>query len=101
MGWQFTLAQFFGGPIIIVIVALLFRMVLRAKLVRDAAAKADKGVAGSVEGHAAVDMSVQRGGNFFRRLGRSPGTTRPGSTSFSSSSPRSWCGASCEPGAAP
>ncbi|MGZ8177623.1 permease [Williamsia sp. SKLECPSW1] len=75
MGWQFTLAEFIGGPIIIVIVALLFRMVLRAKLVRDAATQADKGVAGSMEGHAAMDMSVQRSGSFFRRLGSPEGTT--------------------------
>ena len=29
LGWQFTLAEFIGGPIIIVLVALLFRIVLR------------------------------------------------------------------------
>src|SRR3989440_6888144 len=57
MGWQFTAAEFVGGPIMIVLVAVLFRLVLRQRLVADALAQADKGVAGSMEGHAAMDMS--------------------------------------------
>jgi uncharacterized membrane protein YraQ (UPF0718 family) len=36
MGWQFTLAEFIGGPIMIITLALLFRVFLRRRLVRDA-----------------------------------------------------------------
>src|SRR6202451_1574646 len=32
MGWQFTAAEFIGGPIMIVLMALLFRLVLRRRL---------------------------------------------------------------------
>src|SRR5213080_3932866 len=46
IGWQFTLAEFVGGPIMIVLLALLFRVFLRRRLVADARAQADKGIAG-------------------------------------------------------
>ena len=36
MGWQFTVAEFIGGPLIIVMVALLFRITLRQDLIRRA-----------------------------------------------------------------
>ena len=71
LGWQFTLGEFVGGPIMIVLVALLFRLYLRQRLVDEAREQADKGVAGSMEGHAAMDMSVQGDGGVLRRL-RSP-----------------------------
>jgi uncharacterized membrane protein YraQ (UPF0718 family) len=68
MGWQFTAAEFVGGPVMIILLALLFRLTLRAQLLRAAAAQADRGIAGSMEGHAAMDMSVQRDGSFGRRV---------------------------------
>ena len=68
MGWQFTLAEFTGGPIMIVVLAVLFRLFLRDKLLREARQQADRGLAGSMEGHAAMDMSVQGDGSFVRRL---------------------------------
>jgi len=68
MGWQFTLAEFVGGPVMIVILALLFRLWLRERLLRDARTQADRGLAGSMEGHAAMDMSVGGEGPFLRRL---------------------------------
>jgi uncharacterized membrane protein YraQ (UPF0718 family) len=68
MGWQFTLAEFTGGPLMIVILALLFRIFLRGRLLRQARERADRGLAGSMEGHAAMDMSVQRQGSFASRL---------------------------------
>jgi uncharacterized membrane protein YraQ (UPF0718 family) len=58
LGWQFTVAEFVGGPIMIVLVALLFRLFLRSQLVAKAHEQADKGIAGSMEGHAAMDMSL-------------------------------------------
>jgi len=75
MGWQFTLAEFVGGPIMIVALAVLFRIFLRRRLVEDALAQADQGRAGSMEGHAAMDMSVTGAGSFWRRLASPRGFT--------------------------
>src|ERR1700727_2903796 len=58
MGWQFTLAEFTGGPVMIVFLAVLFRLFLRDRLLGQAREQADRGLAGSMEGHAAMDMSV-------------------------------------------
>jgi uncharacterized membrane protein YraQ (UPF0718 family) len=71
MGWQFTLAEFVGGPIMIVFVALAFRLWMRGRILEAAREQADRGVAGSMEGHAAMDMSVAAGGTLWQRL-RSP-----------------------------
>jgi uncharacterized membrane protein YraQ (UPF0718 family) len=68
MGWQFTVAEFTGGPLMIVVLALLFRLFLRERLLRDARAQADRGVSGSMEGHAAMDMSIAGEAPFLRRL---------------------------------
>ncbi|MDQ1512628.1 MAG: uncharacterized protein QOC59_470 [Microbacteriaceae bacterium] len=75
MGWQFTLAEFIAGPIMIVFVALLFRLWLRGRLVEAARAQADRGLAGSMEGHAAMDMSVDSDAPFLRRLFSRQGLT--------------------------
>jgi uncharacterized membrane protein YraQ (UPF0718 family) len=61
LGWQFTLAEFAGGPIMIVVLAVLFRLFLRERLLREARIQADRGIAGSMEGHAAMDMSMREG----------------------------------------
>jgi uncharacterized membrane protein YraQ (UPF0718 family) len=71
LGWQFTLAEFVGGPLMIIMIALLFRVFLRPRLVEAARAQADLGLAGSMEGHAAMDMSVHDEGTVWQRL-RSP-----------------------------
>jgi uncharacterized membrane protein YraQ (UPF0718 family) len=68
LGWQFTLAEAVGGPLMIVLLAVVFRLVLRGRLLDDARAQADLGLAGSMEGHAAMDMSVQQPGPLWRRL---------------------------------
>src|SRR5438270_4064427 len=61
LGWQFTVAEFTGGPIMIAMMALLFRAFLRKPL-RDAAlAQAERGVAGRMEGHVGMDMAVSEG----------------------------------------
>src|ERR1700743_529503 len=78
MGWQFTLAEFTGGPLMIVLLAVLFRIFLTDRLLRQARRQADRGIAGSMEGHAAMDMSVMREGSFARRL-----LSREGFTSVS------------------
>ena len=68
IGWQFTLAEFVGGPLMIVLVALLFRLFLRERLLESAKAQSERGLAGSMEGHAAMDMSIQGEGNVWQRL---------------------------------
>ena len=75
MGWQFTAAEFVGGPIMIVLIAVLYRVFLRRRLVADALRQADRAVAGSMEGHAAMDMSIGGDGSFWRRLGSARGFT--------------------------
>jgi uncharacterized membrane protein YraQ (UPF0718 family) len=75
LGWQFTAAEFVGGPLMIVVLALLFRMFVRTRLIDAAREQADRGLAGSMEGHAAMDMSVQGEQTFGRRLFSGPGFT--------------------------
>ncbi|GAA2747277.1 permease [Kitasatospora cinereorecta] len=75
MGWQFTVAEFVGGPVMIVVLAVLFRLFLRARLLERARTQAERGVAGSMEGHAAMDMSVAGEGGFRRRLFSPAGLT--------------------------
>jgi uncharacterized protein len=71
LGWQFTLAELLGGPLMIVLLALAFRAFLRRRLVEEAREQADRGVLGRMEGHAAMDMSIPGHGSPWRRL-RSP-----------------------------
>ncbi|MFF1787898.1 permease [Kitasatospora sp. NPDC058243] len=75
LGWQFTAAEFVGGPVMILVLALLFRLLLRDRLLREARAQAERGLAGSMEGHAAMDMSVAGEGSFARRLLSRQGVT--------------------------
>ncbi|MGA3145909.1 MAG: permease [Acidimicrobiales bacterium] len=68
IGWQFTLAEFIGGPIMIVLIAVIFRLFLRQRLIDAARAQSDKGLAGSMEGHAAMDMTIGEEGTLWQRL---------------------------------
>ena len=74
LGWQFTLAEFVGGPLMIIILALLFRRFLTRRLVAEAREQADRGLIGSMEGHAEMDMSVT-GGTIWQRLHSPKGFT--------------------------
>ncbi len=62
MGWQFTAAEFVGGLLMVIFIAVLFRLTLTPKLVQRAKEQAEKGLTGRMEGHAAMDMAVS---NFF------------------------------------
>jgi uncharacterized protein len=75
MGWQFTVAEFAGGPVMIVLLAVLFRLLLSRRLVDAARQQADKGLAGSMEGHAAMDMFVAGDRPFWRKLSSPEGIT--------------------------
>ena len=74
MGWQFTLAEFTGGPLMIVILVLLFKAFLTPKIVEAARHQADKGLQGRMEGHAAMDMSLHEG-TLWQRMTSSKGRT--------------------------
>jgi uncharacterized membrane protein YraQ (UPF0718 family) len=67
MGWQFTLAEFVGGPIMIVVLVLMLRRVMTNNRVAEARRHTEENRQGRMEGHAAMDMSVSGGGNVFGR----------------------------------
>jgi uncharacterized membrane protein YraQ (UPF0718 family) len=75
LGWQFTLGEFVGGPLMIVLLALVFRLVLRRRLIEEAREQAERGVRGKMEGHAEMDMSVQSRGSWWQRLRTPEGFT--------------------------
>ena len=68
LSWQFTVAEYVGGIVMITLLAVAFRLFVTKDLVAAARRQAERGIAGSMEGHAAMDMSVQSGGGFWRRL---------------------------------
>ena len=74
MGWQFAAAEFVGGPLMVVLIALLFRRFLSRKLVAQARTQADKGLKGKMEGHAEMDMSVTEG-SLWQRIASKDGFT--------------------------
>jgi uncharacterized membrane protein YraQ (UPF0718 family) len=74
MGWQFAAAEFVGGPLMVVLLALLFRALLTPRLVEAARKQADKGLRGIMEGHAEMDMSVS-GGSILSRATSPQGFT--------------------------
>jgi uncharacterized membrane protein YraQ (UPF0718 family) len=71
IGWEFTAGEFVGGPIMIALMALLFRRFLKPGMVEEARRQADRGVLGRMEGHAEMDMSVTGSGSIWQRI-RSP-----------------------------
>jgi uncharacterized protein len=75
LGWQLTLAEFVGAPLMVVLLVLLFRMFLSRELLEAAKKQADRGVAGRMEGHAEMDMSVIEGGSLRQRMTSDRGFT--------------------------
>jgi uncharacterized membrane protein YraQ (UPF0718 family) len=75
LGWRFVVGEFVGGPLMIVFLALLFRLLLKRRLVDEARAEAEKGRVGSMEGHAEMDMSVAGDGSWWQRLRTPAGFT--------------------------
>src|SRR5215472_8721187 len=71
ISWQFTVAEYVGGIIMIILLAVAFRLFVGDRLVEEARRQAELGRAGSMEGHAAMDMSIpadRARGGFWRRL---------------------------------
>src|SRR6266851_1089158 len=74
LGWQFTLAEFLGGLLMVAILAVLFKLFLSERLVREAREQAERGLVGSMEGHAEMDMSVTEG-TLWQRIASAKGFT--------------------------
>src|SRR5947208_13276657 len=74
MGWQFAAAEFLGGPLMVVLMAFLFRRFLSRKHIAEARAQADRGLKGKMEGHAEMDMSVTEG-SLWQRITSKDGFT--------------------------
>lgn len=74
LGWQFTLAEFTGGPIMIGLIVVSLRLALKPKLIEAARKQAEKGLEGKMEGHAAMDMSLHSG-SFWQKLTSAKGIT--------------------------
>jgi hypothetical protein len=75
LGWQFTLAEFVGAPIMVVLLVVLFRSFLNRRLLDEAGVQADKGLTGRMEGHAEMDMSVKGDGTLWQRMTSEQGFT--------------------------
>ncbi len=74
MGWQFMVAEFAGGIIMVILLALIFRFTLTRKMVKLARMNAEKGISGKMEGHAAMDMSLEEG-SFLSKIFSKKGFT--------------------------
>src|ERR1700736_3576362 len=75
LGWQFTLAEFVGAPIMVGLLVVLFRRFLGRQLLEEAKVQANRGIAGRMEGHAEMDMSITEGGSLWQRITSEQGFT--------------------------
>jgi uncharacterized membrane protein YraQ (UPF0718 family) len=75
LGWQFTAAEYLGGLLMVIFIAVLFRLTLTPRLVQAAKEQAEKGMLGKMEGHAAMDMSVEGSASFWQKLWSGKGFT--------------------------
>jgi YHS domain-containing protein/uncharacterized membrane protein YraQ (UPF0718 family) len=60
MGWQFAAAEFIGGPIMIILLAIFGGFVLRGALVEQARTRLQQGVVGGHDHQAMVGISEER-----------------------------------------
>lgn len=74
LGWPFAAAEFTGGILMVVFIAVIFRLTLTPKLIEIARTQAERGIAGRMEGHAGMDMTVSEG-TLFSRVVSSRGFT--------------------------
>ena len=75
IGWQFVAAQFVGGLIMIALLTVMLRAIMNPHLIEEARRQADRGLAGRMEGHAAMDMSVGGEGSILARITSPKGFT--------------------------
>jgi uncharacterized membrane protein YraQ (UPF0718 family) len=77
MGWRFMAAEAVGAVVMVAILVVLFRAFLPPGLLAEAREQAERGIAGRMEGHADMDMSVTEG-SLWQRI-----TSRRGLTAIS------------------
>lgn len=76
LGWRFTAAEFVGGPIMIALLAILFRRFLTKRLLKRAEVQVGYGLSGRMEGHAAMDdMAVGGNRSIWQKLKSPEGRT--------------------------
>lgn len=75
LGWQFTLAEFIGGPIMIVVFAMLARLFITPAVIEIARKVAARGAQGKREVHSHIDMSVTGDAPLLKRLFSEKGKT--------------------------
>jgi len=75
IGWQFVAAEFAGGLIMVALLTVMLRAVMTWQRVAEAKQQADRGLAGRMEGHAAMDMSVGGEGSILARVTSAKGFT--------------------------
>jgi uncharacterized membrane protein YraQ (UPF0718 family) len=61
LGWQFAAAEFIGAPVMVAILATLFRLLLKPAMIENARTQTERGRHGKMEGHAEMDMAVTEG----------------------------------------
>jgi uncharacterized membrane protein YraQ (UPF0718 family) len=61
LGWQFAAAEFIGAPVMVAILAWLFRLFLKPAMVDESRTQTERGLHGKMEGHAEMDMAVTEG----------------------------------------
>jgi uncharacterized protein len=75
MGWRFMAAEAVGALFMVAMLVALFRALLSPGLLAEARRQAERGIAGRMEGHADMDMSVSEGSSLWRRIASPSGTT--------------------------
>jgi uncharacterized membrane protein YraQ (UPF0718 family) len=74
LGWQFLGAELLGGLLMVVLLAIVFKLTLSNRLISAARRQAERGLLGRMEGHGAMDMSVTEG-PLLRRATSGPAVT--------------------------
>jgi len=75
IGWRFVAAEFVGGLIMVTLLTVMLRTVMTRERIEEAKRQADRGLVGRMEGHAAMDMSVDGEGSILARITSPKGFT--------------------------
>lgn len=74
MGWQFAIAEIIGGIVMIILFSLIVKFTFNQQFEDSVKTQVKKGLAGKMEGHAEMDMSIT-GGNIVSRIFSKKGFT--------------------------
>ena len=75
IGWQFVAAEFAGGLIMVALLTVMLQAVMTRQRIAEAKQQTDRGLAGRMEGHSAMDMSVSGEGSILWRITSPKGFT--------------------------